>query len=282
MSNYKNEASKFNRLMKTYLKFLLFGLAIALFSCGKVPTSVPNQPISHFVGDFENGTVSGFRYLLIDTTKNTQIVNNPVRKGKYALKNILHPDDFVNNGYRTELAIYNSANYKSEVYYSFSFWVDSNYLDTTYNLVCQWQDLPYYLQGEDWTPSPTLHGSAPPISLTYVNNTIELKMNDNPSSSNQTFLVGEPLKIKKGKWYDVVAHIYWSDDKTAYQEISINGKSITPFNGLDYKYYHRNLFNRAGNYFKFGQYRGKNKTEHTNIIYFDEVKIGSTLNEVAL
>jgi hypothetical protein len=79
----------------------------------------------------------------------------------------------------------------------------------------------------------------------------------------------------------VVAHIYWNDDNTAYQEIWINGKPITPFNGVDNKYYFRNLFNRTGNYFKFGQYRGKDKNEHSNIIYFDEVKIGSTYKEVA-
>ena len=267
--------------MKTYQRLLYLISSILLIACGKVPTTNPNQPIPSFIGDFENGTVSGFHYLMVDTTKNTQIVTYPVRKGKYALKNILHPDDFASNGYRTELAIYNSAFYKSEAYYGFSFWVDSNYMDTSYNLVCQWQDLPYYLQGEDWSPSPTLHGSPPPISLTLVNNTLELKMNDNPSASNQTFLVGNPLKIEKGKWYDVVAHIYWNDDNTAFQEIWINGKPITPFNGVDYKYYYRNLFNRTGNYFKFGQYRGKDKSDHSNIIYFDEVKIGSTFNEVA-
>jgi hypothetical protein len=64
-------------------------------------------------------------------------------------------------------------------------------------------------------------------------------------------------------------------------EVWLNGNLITPFNGTDNKYYKRNLFNRAGNYFKFGQYRGKDKTSNTNIIYFDEVKIGSTYDEVA-
>lgn len=263
-------------------KLLYISTLLFVFSCGKVPSNEANIEVLHFVGDFESANLNGFHLLVPDTLVNTQLVTHPVRKGLYALKNTLYPGDYINNGYRAELAIYDCANYHTEVFYGFSFMIDTNYQDTEYNLVCQWQDLPYYLQGEDWTPSPTLHGSPPPISLTYVNNTIELKMNDNPSFSNQTFLVGEPLKIKKGKWYDVVAHIYWNDDKTAYQEISINGKFITPFNGVDYKYYHRNLFNRAGNYFKFGQYRGKNKSEHTNIIYFDEVKIGSTLNEVAL
>jgi hypothetical protein len=267
--------------MNTFLRVLYTISSLLFFACGKVPTSEPNQPISSFIGDFENGNISGFHYLVVDTTKNTQIVTYPVRKGKYALKNTLKPEDYIYNGYRTELAIYNCAKYKSDVFYGFSFWVDTNYQDTFYNLICQWQDLPYYIQGEVWEPSPKLQGSPPPIALIYVNETLELKMNDSPSTNTKTFLVGKPLTIEKGKWYDLVAHIYWNDDNTAYQEVWINGKPITPFNGVDHKYYHRNLFNRAGNYFKFGQYLGKEKSEHTNIIYFDEVKIGSTYNEVA-
>jgi hypothetical protein len=267
--------------MNTYFGLFYLTIFIVISSCGKVPTTEPNQPISSFLGDFENGNVSGFHYLLVDTTQNTQIVTYPVRKGKHALKNTLNSNDYINNGYRTELAIYDCAFYKSDGYYAFSFYIDSNYADYAYNLICQWQDLPYYIQGETWESSPSLHGSPPPIALIYVNETLELKMNDSPSTNTKTFLVGEPLKIQKGQWYDVLAHIYWNDDNTAYQEIWINGKPITPFNGVDNKYYFRNLFNRTGNYFKFGQYRGKDKTEHTNIIYFDEVKIGSTYKEVA-
>ena len=267
--------------MNTYFRVFYAILPLFLLACGKVPTPEPNQTIPQFVGDFENGTISGFHYLVVDTAQNTQVVNYPVRKGKYALKNTLKPEDYVYNGYRTELAIYNCAKYKSDVFYGFSFWVDTNYQDTSYNLICQWQDLPYYIQGEVWEPSPKLQGSPPPIALIYVNETLELKMNDSPSTNTKTFLVGKPLTTEKGKWYDLVAHIYWNDDNTAYQEVWINGKPITPFNGIDNKYYKRNLYNRAGNYFKFGQYRGKEKPAHTNSIYFDEVKIGSTYNEVA-
>ena len=267
--------------MSTFVRVLYTISTLFFFACGKVPTSEPNQQISLFIGDFENGNISCFHYLVVDTTKNTQIVTYPVRKGKYALKNTLKPEDYIYNGYRTELAIYNCAKYKSDVFYGFSFWVDTNYQDTSYNLICQWQDLPYYIQGEVWEPSPKLQGSPPPIALIYVNETLELKMNDSPSTNTKTFLVGKPLTTEKGKWYDLVAHIYWNDDNTAYQEVWINGKPITPFNGIDNKYYKRNLYNRAGNYFKFGQYRGKEKSEHTNSIYFDEVKIGSTYNEVA-
>jgi hypothetical protein len=248
--------------------------------CGKVPTPEPNQPFEHFTGDFETGNLNGFHFLVPDTSINTIVVANPVRKGNFALKNTLRPDDYINNGYRSELAVYNCAKYKSEVFYGFSFMIDTNYSDQQYNIICQWQDLPNYLQGEDWSSSPVLHGSPPPVALTYVNGTIELKMNDNPNASDQTFLVGNPVSVNKGQWYDMVFHIYWDDDNSAFVEAWINGSYFTPFNGSDNKYYKRNLFNRTGNYFKFGQYRGKDKTANTNIVYFDEVKIGSSYIEV--
>jgi Polysaccharide lyase len=262
-------------------KALLGLLILSIYGCGKVPTTLPDIPFDHFVGDFENGTISGFHYLITDTSVCTQIVTYPVRKGNFALKNTLRPDDFTNNGYRVEFSIYNCANYKNDVFYGFSFLIDSAYSDNAFNLICQWQDLPYYIQAENWEPDPNIRGSSPPLALVYVDGKLEIKMNENPQSNNQTFLVGEPQMIIKNQWYDVVAHIYWNDDETAFIEFWLNGTPITPSNGTDNKFYNRNLYNRAGNYFKFGQYRGKEKTTNTNTIYFDEVKIGSSYSEVA-
>ena len=261
--------------------FYFFIVLIVFIGCGKVPTIEQNKSFDHFTGDFETGNLNGFNFLVPDTSTNTKIISNPVRKGKFALKNTLNPNDYINNGYRAEMAIYNCANYKSEVFYGFSFMIDTNYSNQEYNLICQWQDLPYYVQGEIWEPDPNLRGSSPPLAFVYVNGSLEIKMNEHPSSNNQTFLVGNSQPLTKGKWYDVVSHVYWVDDNSAYIEVYLNGNFITPFNGKDYKYYKRNLFNRTGNYFKFGQYRGKNKPSNSNVIYFDEIKIGSSYHEVA-
>jgi hypothetical protein len=262
-------------------KLLYIPIVLLLFSCGKVPSNEAKTEVIHFVGDFETANLNGFHLLVPDTLVNAQLVTHPVRKGLYALKNTLNPGDYINNGYRSELAIYNCANYHTEVFYGFSFMVDTNYQDTEYNLVCQWQDLPNYLQGEDWNPSPVLHGSPPPVALVYIDGKLELKMNDNPNVASETFLVGTEQAIQKGVWNDVVAQIYWSDDETGYVQVWLNGNLITPINGTDGKFYHRNLFNRTGNYFKFGQYRGKENTAHSNTIYFDEVKVGTSYFEVA-
>lgn len=252
-----------------------------LISCGKVPTPEPNAPFEHFVGDFEDANISKFHPLMVDTTVNATIVTNPVRKGTFALKNILLPSDYIFQGYRSELAVYNCAEYHTEVYYGFSFFIDTNYQDEQFSLLCQWQDLPNFEQGENWEPSPTFHASPPPVALVYLNGALELKMNDTPNGNNSTYIVGAPRAISKGQWYDVVAHVYWSDDDTAFIELWINGIPLTSFNGTDYKFYSRNLFNRAGNYFKFGQYRGKIQPLIKNIVYFDEVKVGSSYTEVS-
>ncbi|MFH0894289.1 MAG: polysaccharide lyase [Bacteroidota bacterium] len=262
---------------KIFFIFIFF----TLFSCGKVPTPEPGQSFDHFTGDFETGNLSGFHFLVKDSTVNTIVVTNPVRKGNFALKNTLRPDDLVFNGYRSELAVYNCAKYKTEVYYGFSFMIDTAYSDEQFNIICQWQDVPDFNQGEDWNSIPVLHGSAPPVALVYVNGTLEIKMNENPNSNNETFLVGNAQTVNKGLWCDLVFHIYWCDDNSAFIEAWLNGCCFTPFNGTDNKFYSRNLFNRSGNYFKFGQYRGKDPTTHTNTIYFDEIKIGSSYNEVA-
>lgn len=262
------------------LRISLF-LLLLLSACGKVPTPEPDQPVLHFTGDFETGNLSGFHLLVVDSSVSTAIITQPVRKGSYALQNYLRTDDFIFNGYRSELAIYNCAKYKTEVFYGFSFMIDTGYSDNSYNLLCQWQDLPNYIQGENWEPLPYLNASPPPIALVYVNGNLELKMNDDPGLNASPFLVGNARPIAKGQWYDVVARMYWCDDNTAYTEIWLNGTQITPFNGSDFRFYKRNLYTRSGNYFKFGQYRGRSQPTANCKVYFDEVKTGSSYAEVA-
>ncbi len=274
--NHRDMVKKFS-----FSNIIILAQLSFLMSCGKVPTSEPNQPFNHFVGDFETGNLQGFHFLVPDTSVNTIVVSSPSRKGNYSLKNTLRPDDYINNGYRSELAVFNCAKYKTEVYYGLSFMIDTAYSDAAYNLLCQWQDVPNYLQGEDWSASPVLHGSSPPMHLTYVDGALQLKMNNNPNSNSQNFLVGDAQPIQKGQWYDMVFHVFWSDDDKAYVEAWLNGNYFTPFNGSDHKFYNPNVFSKEGNYFKFGQYRGKDNTQHTNIVYFDEVKIGTSYVEVS-
>ncbi len=279
--------SKINLLrLSTILVFkkitLILIFSAFLNGCGKLPTAEPNQSFNHFRGDFESGNLLGWHYLIPNQSVNTILVNMPVRHGKFALKNTLRPDDYINNGYRAELAVYDCAFFKTEVYYAWSFMIDTGYTEGGYNVIAQWQDLPNYSQGENWDPIIALHGSPPPIALIYEDSQIVINMNDTPNPiPNSTFTVSNKVRIEKGKWQDIICHIYWVDDATGYIEAWLNGSFFTTFNGTDYKYFQRNLYNRSGNYFKFGQYRGKNNPLKTNIIYLDELRIGSSYLEVA-
>lgn len=269
-----------------FLSMKILGFSIAfcllLYGCGKVPFPEPNEGVSHFIGDFESANLIGFYLLVNDTTLNTQIVTAPVRNGNFALKNLLQPDDYLNNGYRTELAVYNCAAYHTEVFYGFSFMADTSNTTTEFNLICQWQDLPNYVLGENWEPNPNIRGAPPPLALVLVDNFLQIKMNTHPASNNHTFIVGTPQPIIKGNWYDVVAHIFWSDNNDGFIEVWLNNTPIIPKDDNNTnKFYSSNLFNPAGNYFKFGQYKGSEKPQSASIIYFDEVKIGSSFEEVA-
>lgn len=269
-------------LVKNTKKLIYFLFAsIFLIACGKVPIPDKNQTVLHFADNFESGNLGNFELLVKDTNSNTLFVNNPVKEGNYSLKTVLQANDFVAHGYRTELCVYECAKYKTEVFYGFSFMIDTAYKEDSYNVICQWQDLPDYQMGESWNPMPRLHGSSPPLHIVYLDNHIQVKMNTNPRSNHFNFGVGDIQEIQKGVWNDVVMHVYWSDKDDGFVECWLNGNLITPYNGTDYKFYKRNLFNRAGNYFKFGQYRGAVKPLYTNAVYFDAVKIGTSYAEVA-
>lgn len=263
------------------ISFFCLCVWAAFSSCGKIPTAEENQTFENFSEDFESGSLTQFSFLVADPAVNTVIVNNPVRQGTHALRVTLRPEDYLNNGYRAELSIYNRCKYKTDVYYGFSFLVDTTYEDQRYNLICQWQDLPNYMAGEGWTQTPVLYASSPPVALILVDDQLQLKYNEKPGSNNQTEILGTYNTLLKGVWVDLVLHAYWSTGNDGFLECWVNGQPIINPSGDDHKFYGRNLFNRQGNYFKFGQYRGSEPPTHTNSVYFDVVKVGHSYAEVA-
>ena len=264
------------RKNRNNLPWKLFSLLVAfsfLLSCGKVPTPEPNQSFDHFVGDFEDSSLVKF-HLLVPNDTNATIIRNPVRKGNYAVRFFLRPEDRLNHGNRTELSVHNCAKYKSEVYYGWSFMIDTSYTDTHYCLFSQWQNLPNFEQGENWDntfPSP------PPLALVYING--EIRINRNEKVVNENVQTIASHAVSKGTWYDIVFHVYWSDDETGFVEAWLDGAPM--ISSGDHKFYGSNLYSRAGNYFKFGLYRGSDTDEYNPLIaYGDELKIGSSYEEV--
>ena len=52
----------------------------------------------------------------------------------------------------------------------------------------------------------------------------------------------------------------------------VDDRSVTSFNGTDYKYYSPNAYNAFGNYLKVGLYRDSRSRE-VNAVYVDNVLI---------
>ncbi len=77
----------------------------------------------------------------------------------------------------------------------------------------------------------------------------------------------------------MVFHIKWSLDD-GYVEAWKNGMHVTPFNGKDHKVHGSTVYNKVGRYLKIGLYRSSSITT-TNVVYFDEIRIGESYAEVA-
>ena len=75
--------------------------------------------------------------------------------------------------------------------------------------------------------------------------------------------------------------IKWSFQNDGYIASWINNKPFTRFNGYHNKVYGANMHNKSPAYFKFGQYRYWDDS-HTHEVYFDELRVGNSLNEVSL
>ena len=136
---------------------------------------------------------------------------------------------------------------------------------TDWQAMGQWHDQPDPSLGQNWSNYPA---HSPPLSVLYYQGELRAMMQD---TAGKQFIIGRQ-KIIKGQWYRIDFYVYWKDDQTAFQAVYLNNTPITPYNGTDYKYYRPNVYNHAGNYFKFGLYRSKN-IQATNSLYYGDIKI---------
>jgi hypothetical protein len=238
--------------------------------------SPPPQPTviaDIFEDDFESKskTFSLWETEVARGNYSVQIVDDYQRRGNHAVKFTLGPKDIVNNGNRSELRYQDYDPNISEVYYSWSVMLDSNYIDTgKWQILGQWHDQPDESIGETWDTYPP---NNPPISLHYLNGYMYAIVSEPQGKYENASKRSKKKRVELGKWIDIVFHIYWSLEEDGFVTVWIDGENVTPYNGKDYKIYAPTIFNRAGNYLKIGLYRASGATV-TNTVYFDNVKIG--------
>jgi hypothetical protein len=242
-----------------------------------------------FIEDFELGKIgTGWTSLGINTKKDTpedsgslDIVTNPVRKGRYALKVIVHPEDAVYAGdkahdkERAELVRQkNEAKEGAELWYAWSIFLPVGYEytpdESSWQIMGQWHDQP--------SPGVPPTGYSPPIRVQYRPDLGALQLiygriqvfNDPQQTIN--------IPVTLGTWTDLMFHIKFSQGNDGFAEVYKNGVQIgTRITGP-------NMFNGEPNYLRIGLYRGPKKggkgQQQTNILYYDEIKIGTTRESV--
>jgi len=249
------------------------GFSLWLASCGRVPIYEPGQPIVAFQSGFESGTLANWHQEFAHEDSVT-IVTNPVSQGLYAARFLLRPDDAIYNGHRSELAVYHVAPYGSEVCYRWSFYIPVDYSESAeWQVIGQWHDQPDYQKGEDWNNLNAIH--SPPVQLSYKNQEV-IVLTAAPDNVGRA--IGR-RSILKGVWHTVVYRIYWHR-RNGRVTTWLNDMPLTPSNGSDPAYACSTAFNESGCYFKIGLYRSE-KIKTTNVIYYDDVRIGNTLAEVS-
>jgi len=262
---------------------LVFALPVAFHvGYGLVYWAYSASPDGHFPfsSDFENGDLGewswiGAKQLCCDHS--AEVVESPVRSGRYALKVTLRKDDPpVKNSLRAELRM-KSARFGTDFWYEFSVYVPPDWRPISDKVTfAQWHATPDRLLGEKSRP--------PPLSFEIVGDEFHLKGDWDSSlistswfhrSSNigKTVLWSSPLV--SGRWIDWAVRVRWSYEEDGILELWKDGEMVFQRSGP-------NTFNDIlAPYFKIGVYNSDwksrssdalNRTEKRTL-YFDAIHV---------
>ncbi len=217
-------------------------------------------------GNFEMGDFTGWRLEGVRASSIRLLGDIHPLRGLYSAQLTLRAGDIIRGGNRVELVRADSGRYGQERIYSWSFKVDTNYVEEPYwQAICQFHSQPDFLAGETWETYPE---HKPPLSILYANHRCRLMYHSFTQIPRE---IGS-FAVEKGRWFDVFFQIKWSLDRDGYIEMYANGEPVTPFNGTDYKFYSSNVYNAVGNYLKIGLYRDP-RAQATNRVYVDDLTI---------
>ncbi len=247
------------------LNILIMILTITLNGCGMIAIHSPDWDLHHFSEDFEDFSLAQWSLGVQDISRITWTSN--ARSGTNAVAFTIYPGDYAQGGSRAELSWSALMPYGADIYLAYSLMLASNYLDSgRWQILGQWHDQPDVLNGESWEHFP---GNSPPVSLHYTNQTLGVSILYQDKENAQVPL----MDYTPGSWVDLTFHIKWSLGNDGYVEGWTNGSKWFE------KIYAPTLFNRMGNYFKIGIYRGP-EADKTNTVYYDAIHIGSSFGEV--
>lgn len=224
----------------------------------------PSASRDSFVGDFEGGNLSqwdGFSNINTPNS-NIEVVKDRVRKGQYAIKVLLAPNDKSSKD-RVELVLHSGPGRSKpgdERYYGFSALIPEDFKagSEDYFILTQWH-------GND--------SGRPPLTLHYEGGKLVVKGNRHRG-------IIWSGSVEKGKWFDMVFHVKWSTDEDGFLEVWKNGEHIVALRGKTCNGADVRNFRNPNIYVKFGGYRGRN-VDTTQTFYLDEYRIGNSYEGVA-
>jgi len=206
-----------------------------------------------------------------------QVVEEPVRASKKALKVILKPGDIVAGGNRAEIKTYPGHKPESHSWLKFSIWVPEKFrqsakLRGSRHMIMQFHEQPP--EGMGWQEFKTVKSRnrrpSVAINLTFYNEKTLLNL----MYGNHRYSDGDTIRqsnigkyeIERERWVDVKLHIKWSLKGNGFIESWINNKV---WSGVVEG---ANMTNMTPVNLKLGLYR-KPEYEYQTHVFFDEIAI---------
>jgi hypothetical protein len=208
-------------------------------------------------GDFETGDISQWTRAQMVSADRLQVVTDPVRQGRYALKTTVRQGDdpIDSSGNRNELVKMTREPVGSEYYYKFSTMFAPDYPSAnTWQLIVQWHH-----EG---------NSGSPPVEFVVHGEELRLHIGGNPGTTVwRTSLV-------RGVWQDFVFRVKWSPDpRVGFVELYHQGKLVLP------KRYIATQYSGMLNYLKLGLYRNET-ISRTGVVYHDGFTMAKNLSDV--
>jgi hypothetical protein len=206
-------------------------------------------------GNFETGDRSQWSGAEMVSADRLQVVEAPVREGRFALKAIVHQYDnpIHASGNRNELFYNSNEPMGSEYFYRWSTMFDASFPShPSWNLFTQWHQ-------------SALCCGSPPVSFYVRGERIYLGIMDQPVWS---------VPLNRGVWNDFIFHVRWSDNPgVGFIELYYNGELVVPRRSA--------ATNMPGqlNYLKQGLYRDE-AIAPDGIVYHDAMVQATSLADV--
>jgi hypothetical protein len=233
-----------------------------------------------FTESFDGPLSDQWRLGGLQDASRMELVSDPCRAGKSAVKITVKPGDQRQNKNRAEITIRNEDGLETEGWYAWSFMIPKDFKDTVGAGVRQTMGQ-FHDMKSDGVSWDDFEGKGPPLSIRYGSDGKACGISIWYGISGVNRKEVARVHFEKGEWVDLMFHIKWALDDSAFVAAYVDGKPVTPNNGQDHKVYGRNMFHEYPVYLRLGIYRSEGfKT--TNSVYYDELRIGATRREVEL